>query len=162
MPRLSPLSAPPIGFQVEDEGITRQVFNNMFYLLLLSTFVIASGVSWITVRVFTKPAGDILKRIIQDEIYASWLTYLRFALYVVGISSGVRLPNLEQYVKQKDAKLLELTPERCILEIYRTVIDVLQGMAWVLFVFFVVALLSFVLVRIFELKRLKKEENHTA
>ena len=133
----------------------------MFYTLLLVTFGIATSVSWITTRIFAKPADAILKRIIQDEIYASWLTYLKFALYVVGISSGVKLFQLERYITapawQNDAEIPELTPERWILELYRTVIETLQGLAWVLLVFFTIALLSFVVVRIFELKRFKKE-----
>jgi hypothetical protein len=37
-----------------------------------------------------------------------------------------------------------------VLEIYRTVIGTLQGIAWVLLIFFVVALLAFVIVRIGE------------
>lgn len=129
----------------------------MFYTLLIVTFTIASGVSWITARIFTKPADAILKRIIQDEIYASWLTYLRFALYVVGISSGVKLFELERYITApswpEGAVVPELTAERWVLELYRTIIETLQGLAWVLLVFFTIALLSYVLVRIFELRR---------
>ncbi len=135
----------------------------MFYALLLVTFGIASGVSWITARLFTKPADAILRRIIQDEIYASWLTYLKFALYVVGISSGVKLFQLERYITapswQNDAKIPELTTERWILEVYRAVIETLQGLAWVLLVFFVIALLAFVVVRIVEFKRAKIERS---
>ncbi len=135
----------------------------MFYTLLIVTFVIASGVSWITVHVFTKPADAILKRIIQDEIYGSWLTYLKFALYVVGISSGVKLFQLERYITapgwQKDAKIPELTMERWILEVYRAIIETLQGLAWVLLVFFVIGLLAFVVVRIVEFKRAKPEKS---
>ena len=131
----------------------------MFYALLIVTLVIAFGVSWITVRLFTKPADAILRRIIQDGIYASWLTYLKFALYVVGISSKVKLFQLEKYITapiwQQDAKIPVLTTERWVLEVYRTVIETLQGLAWVLLVFFVIALLAFVIVRIIEFKRAK-------
>ena len=79
-----------------------------------------------------------------------------FAIYVVGISSGVQIPELEQYVTKplpRDAQIVELTRDRWILEVYRTIINVLQGIAEVLLVFFVIALIAFVLVRIFELRR---------
>jgi hypothetical protein len=39
------------------------------------------------------------------------------------------------------------------LEVYRTIIESLQGIAWLLLVFFVIALLAYVIVRIFEMKR---------
>jgi len=39
-----------------------------------------------------------------------------------------------------------------VLEVYRTIIESLQGLALVLLVFFVVALIAFVIVRAFELR----------
>ena len=80
-----------------------------------------------------------------------------FAIYVVGISKGVRVWELERYVTPnrniQGATILELTTERWVLEVYRTVIETLQGIAWMLLVFFVFALIAFVIVRVFELKR---------
>ena len=42
---------------------------------------------------------------------------------------------------------------RWTLEVYRTVIETLQGIAWMLLVVFVVALVAYVLARGFELNR---------
>src|SRR5690606_40027064 len=88
------------------------------------------------------------------EISYAWTMYLRFAVLVVGISSGVRIFQLERYITPpygpEQGEILSLTSERWILEIYRTVIGTLQGIAWVLLVFFVVALLAFVIVRLGE------------
>ena len=39
-----------------------------------------------------------------------------------------------------------------MLELYRTVIDTLQGIAWMLLVFFVFALIAYVIVRLAEIK----------
>ena len=134
----------------------------MFYTLLAITFLISLLVAFIATRIFSTPADAILKRIIQDPIYTSWLKYLNFALYVVAISSGVRIRDLEQYIKPRDfkneGKILELTTERWTLEIYRTVIEALQGLAWVLLVFFLVALVAFVIVRVFEFLKERKTE----
>lgn len=134
----------------------------MFYALLLVTFVVATAVSWLSVRIFSKPADVILKRIIQDDIYRSWLTYLKFALYVVGISAGVRIYQLEQYISpqdwKKEGQVLPLNAERWTLEVYRTIIETLQGIAWVLLVYFVVALVAFVIVRIVEIWRKSKTD----
>lgn len=132
----------------------------MFLTLLLVTFLIATLVSIVVAAAFIKPVDAILNRIIGDEIFAAWRKYLMFAIYVVGISSGVRIYDLEKYITKplpKDAQIVELTRDRWILEVYRTVIDVLQGIAEVLLVFFVVALIAFVLVRISELRRAKAD-----
>lgn len=129
----------------------------MFLTLLLVTFIVSVVVAGIVARMFTKPIDSILKRIIADEISAAWLRYMKFAILVVGVSAGVRVYELEKYISpaqfDKDARVLELTQERWILEIYRTIIEALQGIAWLLLVFFVVALIAYVIVRIAEMKR---------
>jgi hypothetical protein len=133
---------------------------NLFLTLLGVTFLIATVVSILVARAFSKPINQILTRIIADEISVAWRRYLLFALYVVGISSGVRIWELEKYITKpavKNAEIVELTGDRWILEVYRTVIETLQGLAWVLLVFFVVALLAFVVVRIFEARKTKTE-----
>lgn len=131
----------------------------MFISLLVVTFLIALGVCFIVVRIFRHPIDSILDRIISDAISQAWSKYLRFAIYVTGISNGVNLWKIEQYVTEpqhKDARIVELTKTRWVLEIYRTVIETLQGIAWMLLVFFVFALIAFVIVRVFEMKRNQK------
>ncbi|MGE0358103.1 MAG: hypothetical protein AB7P08_14460 [Burkholderiales bacterium] len=134
----------------------------MFLTLLAVTFVIALVVSFIVARMFATPLDKILKRIIADEISAAWLKYLKFAIYVVGISSGVRISELEKYITPqrwgKEDRIIELINDRWILEVYRAVIETLQGIAWMLLVFFVFALIAYVIVRIFELKRPKADD----
>ena len=69
----------------------------------------------------------------------------------------MRIHELERYITapqwSEKAKIIVLTPERWVLEVYRTVIETLQGIAWMLLAFFVVALLAYVVVRLSELKR---------
>lgn len=128
----------------------------MFLLLLLVTLLVACAVSVSVAYAFAKPIDGILKRIIADEISAAWLKYLKFAILVVGVSSGVRIYQIEKYITpariEKDARILELTFERWVLELYRTVIETLQGIAWMLLVFFLFALIAYVIVRIAEIK----------
>jgi large-conductance mechanosensitive channel len=129
----------------------------MFFTLLVVTFLISLLVSTIVAALFSKPIRAMLQRIIQDEISAAWEKYLRFAIYVVGISSGVRVWDLEKYItpSARDGKLLELTQERWVLESYRSVISALQGTVMLLLAFFIFALIAFVIVRAFELKKAK-------
>jgi len=136
----------------------------MFLILLAATFIIAFAVSGVVSRIFNSPLDRILRRILSDEISNAWLKYMKFAIYVVGISSGVRIGQLERYISKQaspDSEVLALTTERWVLEIYRTVIGSLQGIAWMLLVFFVFALVAFVMVRIFEFK-IEKRSNAPA
>ncbi|MDY6901026.1 MAG: hypothetical protein SWZ49_23535, partial [Cyanobacteriota bacterium] len=55
-------------------------------------------------------------------------------------------------------QIIQLTTERWVLEVYRTIIGSLQGIAWLLLIFFIFALIAFVIVRIFELRRPTNQE----
>ena len=133
----------------------------MFLTLLLVTFVLAVATSGLVARVFTRPIDQILARIIADDISSAWRKYITFAIYVTGISSGVRIWDLEKYITPRElprmadgvegaARIVELTTERWVLEVYRTIIGALQGMAWMLLVFFIFALIAYVVVRLGE------------
>jgi len=127
----------------------------MFFILLVLTLGVALLTSAIVVLFFKKPIRQILDRIIGEEIAGGWQRFLLFAIYVVGISSGVQIWKLEQYLHAPDgpgpdgATRLPLTLDSASmgLEVYRTIIQVLQGIAWALLVFFVVALVAFAIVR---------------
>ena len=125
----------------------------MFLLLLVTTLGVALFTSFLVVFFFKKPIRQILDRIIGEEIAEGWQRFLLFAVYVVGVSSGVQIWKLEQYVHPQQigpegkATILALYGPSMGLEIYRTIIQVLQGIAWALLVFFVVALIAFAIIR---------------
>ncbi|MBK9155301.1 MAG: hypothetical protein IPM25_13975 [Chloracidobacterium sp.] len=126
----------------------------MFITLLVVTFLISLGVSALVVYLFKKPIDGILKRILQDEISFAWAKYLYFAIFVVGVSTGVRVWELEKYITQRlpgNVPIPDLNRDRWVLEVYRTIIESLQGLAWLLLAFFVIALVAFIVVRIAEL-----------
>lgn len=129
----------------------------MFLTLLLVTLAVAAAVSALTARAFSAPIERILNRIIADDISVAWLRYMKFAIFVVGVSAGVRIYELEKYITPQrfddSERIITLTGERWVLELYRTVIETLQGIAWMLLVFFVCALIAYVIVRIAEMKR---------
>ena len=134
----------------------------MFLTLLVVTFVISLAVSFLMVRLFRPAIGNILERILSDPISVVWVRYLLFAIYVVGISSGVRIWDLEKYInprilRDETQAPLVLNADRWILEVYRTVIGTLQGIAWLLLVFFVFALIGFIIVRMGEMKYARKK-----
>lgn len=132
----------------------------MFITLLIVTFLIAGVVALVVAHWFSTPIRRILAQIVDQEITFAWSMYLRFAILVVGISSGVRIFQLERYISPgygpEPAEVLQLNGDRWVLEVYRTVIGTLQGIAWVLLVFFVVALLAFVIVRLGEARGVQR------
>jgi lysylphosphatidylglycerol synthetase-like protein (DUF2156 family) len=131
----------------------------MFFTLLFVTFVLSVGVSFIVVSIFKAPMGEIFNRIIQDTISSAWQKYVIFATYVVGISGGVRIYDLERYItaRMNELEILELTFERWVIEIYRTIIETLQSIAWMYLIVFIFALIAYVIVRGFELRNAKPE-----
>ena len=127
----------------------------MFLALLVVMFLATGAVSFIVARMFEEPLNRILERIVSPALSSAWLKYLTFAIYVVGISGGVRIQQLERFITPAYRKEnpLVLTRDRWILEIYGTIIEALKAIAWMLLVFFIFALIAYVLVRIFEARR---------
>lgn len=127
----------------------------MFLILLLVTFAASIISCTVIVRLFRTPITKILDRIVSDELSAAWRRYMAFAIYVVGVSGGVRIWELEKYItaRSDEGVPIVLTGERWVLELYRTVIQTLQSCAWLLLVFFVVTLIAYVVTRGFELRR---------
>jgi hypothetical protein len=127
----------------------------MFLTLLLVTLGLAAATSYAIARAFDGPVRKILARLVSEELAPAWARYVRFAILVVGVSGGVRIYSLERYVTSRfpDQPIEVLNADRWVLEVYGTLIGTLQGVAWMLLVFFLVALIAYVLVRGFELRR---------
>jgi hypothetical protein len=132
----------------------------MFVALLFGTLLISVVVCFVVSKVFDGPIRSILVRLVTKELSSAWHRYIQFAIYVVGISGGVRVYSLEQYVnpRSKDQVIPELTGSRWALEAYRTIIETLQGIAWMLLVVFVFALIAYVILRGFELRHAKPSQ----
>ena len=131
----------------------------MVAILFLATFLVALATSLLVVAIFTKPIDAILHRVVPAEISHAWTRYLQFAIVVVGIGGGVRVWDFEKYMIAMEPynAIVELTPDRWVLEMYATVIGTLQSTTMVLLVFFVFALIAVVLARIFDLRAAKPE-----
>lgn len=130
----------------------------MFITLLITTFIISVIVSFLVVKLFRGSIEKILNRLIEDSLSNAWVKYLKFAIYVVGISSGVNVWKLSRYIGTPETKALELNYNTWVLEIYSNIIGTLQGIAWLLLVFFIFALIGYVILRISELKNNRNKE----
>lgn len=123
----------------------------MFVTLLLVTFIISLVMSTIAAFLFARPITKILARLVGEELAPSWQRYILFALYIVGVAEGTRLWDMEKYITpNSEGVILQLSSDRWIIEIYKSIIGSLQGIAWMLLVFFIIALISYVIVKGFE------------
>ena len=127
----------------------------MFITLLIVTLLIALATSLMVLRLFDRLIRKILDRVVAAELSEAWNRYLSFAVVVVGVSGGVRIWSLEKYITARtdDGEPIVLNADRWILEVYRTLIGTLQSVAWILLVFFIFALIAYVIMRGFELRR---------
>ena len=127
----------------------------MFWSLLFVNLIEAFIICMIVATLFRRPVSRIMQRLVTDDIYTAWTKYITFAIYVVGISGGVRIWDLEKYINPsgKDNIILELTKDRWMLEVFHTVIATLQSVAWMMLVFFLFALIAYVIIRGFEMKK---------
>jgi len=126
----------------------------MVLSLLLVTFLIAVTVSFGVAMLFRGSLRTILNRILSPELAGAWNRYITFAIYVVGISGGVRIWEIEKYItpRTENEAPIVLNSDRWLLESYRTVIATLQSTAWMLLVVFAVTLIAVVIVRGQEMK----------
>jgi len=121
---------------------------------MVITLVLAALISTGIALLFSRPVYRILSRLVTDELAPVWRRYIIFAIYVVGISGGVRVWDIERYITpNKEGQILTLNSDRWVIEIYKTIIGTMQSAAWMLLIFFLFALLSYVVVRGFEMKR---------
>lgn len=129
----------------------------MIVKLLVITFVLSLGLACLIALLFRKPITNIMTRIIGDPLGLAWVRYLMAAMVVVGVGGGVRPWDYEKYITPvKDQALPILNSDHWVLEIYRTVIGTAQAITWMLLVFFVFALIAYVLLRGAELKHPKQ------
>lgn len=126
----------------------------MFLTLLVVTLGVALMSAGLVAWMFDRPIERILGRIVSEELGGAWHRYVKFAILVVGISGGVRIWDLEKYItpQSRGADVVALNADRWTLEVYRTVIGTFQSVTWMLLLFFVSALVAYVIVRGIELR----------
>lgn len=113
-------------------------------ITLVLSLLVAGGVAWF----FRKSISAIMARIVGEPLSSAWVRYMMVAIVVVGVAGGVRPWDYERYLTAtKDQPLLVLNSDHWILELYQTAMGTAQAEIWLLLVFFVFALIAYVLVR---------------
>ncbi|HXJ46303.1 MAG TPA: hypothetical protein VNK47_06485 [Candidatus Dormibacteraeota bacterium] len=129
----------------------------MFVSFFLSTLAAAFVLSCLVALLFWTPVKNVLRKLLDDEAAAAWTRYACFTLVVAGVSAGARVRILEEYLTapsfNRGAMLAELTQEFWVLEMYRTVIGTVVGIAWVLLGLSLVAGIVYVIADKYRLNR---------
>ncbi|MBV8049094.1 MAG: hypothetical protein JO171_18230 [Paludibacterium sp.] len=131
----------------------------MFLVMLLVALVVSLLASVLTARFFDKAVDSILARIVGTELADAWHKYIQFAIVVVGVSGGVQLWELQKYIANKgdNGTPPPLTFMSWVLEIYRTLIETLQSIVWMLLLFFLCGMIAIVIMRSIELRRQRRD-----
>ena len=66
--------------------------------LFLVTLLVSLAVCTLVMLIFRKPIASILQRLMGETVHAAWRRYMTFAIYIVGISGGVRIWEFEKYL----------------------------------------------------------------
>lgn len=126
----------------------------MIVTLLVVTFVLSLAVALLVAFLFRRPVRAIMDRVVGDPLGSAWVRYVMLALVVVGVGGGVRPWDYEKYITPAQNQALPvLNSDRWVLEIYRTIIGTAQADTWMLLIFFVFALIAYVLLRGAELRQ---------
>jgi len=112
----------------------------MFISFLIANLLVAILVCAVIALPFRSSLLKYLKSRFSEEASVVWARYLVLAIFIIGISVGTRVWDLEKFVSSTDS--IVLTPDLAALEIYKTTIATLQIVATLLFVILVVAWIS--------------------
>src|SRR5260370_38046652 len=107
---------------------------SMFVALFGASFVLALALSVAVAWVSREAIESVLRRFVADHVVrAAFSKYIRFAIVVVGISTGTRVRVLQEYIsataENKAAMAAALTQVCWVLALYRTIVRTLPGMA---------------------------------
>lgn len=132
----------------------------MFLVMLLVTLVVSLLTAALTARFFDRAVARILTRIVGDELADAWHKYIQFTIIVVGVSGGVQLWELQKYIASKGdgSTPPAMNLMSWVLEIYRTVIETLQSIAWMLLLFFLCGMIALVIMRGIDSRRKEREQ----
>ena len=140
-----------------------------YVILLVVPLVCAAVISFCVVKVFEKPIFAISKRIIQDRISLAFTKYVKYATYLFGISGSLFGHLSEEYMLDKYLSELTLDSQTSAYNdelmtdiranvwlimicsmIMGRITGTLHAIAQMYLMLFVIALISYIIVKIFE------------
>ena len=120
----------------------------MFLTLLILRLIVSAAVSWLVVRAFRKPIESLLRGVVANDVGTGWSRFMIFAVYVIGLSRGVRVGDLREQIPR--GEFMGEWPEGFsfrygVYEFSSTAFESLYSIVWFLFYFLLVALIALAL-----------------
>jgi len=108
----------------------------MVVVFFLASLAAAIGISWLLAWLFRIPVKNLLQYLVEKDVAEAWTKYIFFVLLIVGVASGTRIRLLEEYLSaaswNQTAIQGQMTLAFWVLEMYRTLIGAVEGIAWML------------------------------
>ncbi len=119
------------------------MFVSLFVVSFLVALALSAAIAWIS----REAINSILRRFVADTVVrAGFEKYVMFAMVVAGMGGGVQVRTLQEYISASTATKAALeagvTQEFWVMELYRTVMGTLEGVAGVLLVCIALALIA--------------------
>lgn len=113
----------------------------MFVTLLLANLAASLLVCLAAVLIFRLPLAKVLKDRFSEDAAAVWMKFILFTVFVIGISVGTRIWEIERYAEPQ--RSVTISQNLLALEVYKTVIATMQVSAVLLFVLLTVVGLAY-------------------
>jgi hypothetical protein len=128
-----------------------------FVALFAVSFLLALGWSAVMAWISREAVATVLRRFIVDPVVqTAFGKYTRFAVVVVGVSSGTRVKLLQEYISAsewtKGTMQAALTQEFWTLEFYRTVMATLEGVITLLLICIFLTLIAPAVLRMLKIE----------
>ena len=123
----------------------------MVIAIFLTSVVLAFGVAYGVARLARDVIEALLQRFISQELSEAVTRYLGFAIMVVGVASGSRVRLLEDFIGapayNREALNAQLTQEVWVAAMYHTVVESLEGIAWLFILLAIILLAALFIIR---------------
>ncbi|HOP50481.1 MAG TPA: hypothetical protein PK887_07655 [Ignavibacteriales bacterium] len=124
----------------------------MFYLSLLISISCGLLVTFVTIKLFKNTIKNLLSKVIDVDIYDDWAKYINYVMYIIGLSSSFKSNELIKYSDNYyQYNLIQF--EKLLVIGIGTIINVLQSLAWILFIFYIAILIILVIIKILNNKQ---------
>lgn len=114
----------------------------MVQSLLLAKILVSLLVCFLTLAVFRGPFEDLAIKALTLDFWNAWKTLIYLSVYVMGLSRGVLVDELERFTRfarTKKDRSDDMSRDEWILEVTKTVIESLKAIALMLLLFLAVA-----------------------
>ena len=118
---------------VHSKGFFNAKGNYMAYLQVILMFATALLVAHLLARVSDNLIAVHIAKIVEDkELCASWLKYIKLAIYIVGVTGGVEVYRLESAFSAYEHSMAQTA-----IELYRVASSAALSIIWLLLPVFI-------------------------